>query len=102
MVENLRYQNPSGRQSVMELLHQLLTKISDEVFDQLAFTFFVALVPVQVSDTDPSCRQMGGILITKIFERADEEQLKGFLNLMEKWLANDKKPMIQVASLQCW
>ncbi|KAI6867600.1 putative HEAT repeat protein, partial [Hortaea werneckii] len=102
MVENLRYPNPSGRQSVMELLHQLLTKISDDVFEQLAFTFFVALVPVQVSDTDPACRQMGGILITKIFERADEEQLKSFLNLMEKWLGNDKKPMIQVAALQCW
>ncbi|KAI7522936.1 putative HEAT repeat protein, partial [Hortaea werneckii] len=102
MVENLRYPNPSGRQSVMELLHQLLTKISDDVFEQLAFTFFVALVPVQVSDTDPACRHMGAILITKIFERADEEQLKGFLTLMEKWLGNDKKPMIQVAALQCW
>ncbi|KAI7239213.1 putative HEAT repeat protein [Hortaea werneckii] len=102
MVENLKYPNPSGRQSVMELLHQLLTKIPDDVFEQLAFTFFVALVPVQVSDTDAACRQMGGILITKIFERADEEQLKGFLNLMEKWLGNDKKPMIQVAALQCW
>ncbi|TKA30448.1 hypothetical protein B0A50_02675 [Salinomyces thailandicus] len=102
MVENLRYQNPSGRQSVMELLHQLLTKLSDEVLGQLAFTFFVALVPVQTSDADPPCRQMAGLLIAKVFERADEEQLRSFLTLMNKWLGNDKKPMIQIAALQCW
>ncbi|KAK3092199.1 U3 snoRNP protein, partial [Teratosphaeriaceae sp. CCFEE 6253] len=38
LLENLRYQHASGRQSVMELLHQLLTKLSDEVMAQLAFT----------------------------------------------------------------
>lgn len=101
-VENLRYLHPSGRQSVMELLHQLLTKISDEVLAQLAFTFFVALVPVQISDADPACRQMAGILNAKLFERADAEQLKSFLSLMDKWLGNEMKPMIQVAALQCW
>ncbi|KAK4539320.1 hypothetical protein LTR36_000782 [Oleoguttula mirabilis] len=101
-VENLRYQHSAGRQSVMELLHQLLIKLSDEVLPQLAFTFFVALVPVQISDADPACRQMAGVLIAKLFERADAVQLKSFLSLLDKWLDNDTKPMIQVASLQCW
>ncbi|KAK5141822.1 U3 snoRNP protein [Rachicladosporium monterosium] len=102
LVENLRYQHASGRQSVMELVHQLLLKLSDEVLAQLAFTFFVSLVPVQISDADPACRQMAGILIAKLFERAEEEQLKSFMALIEKWSANDKKPMIQIAALQCW
>ncbi|KAK0946947.1 U3 snoRNP protein [Friedmanniomyces endolithicus] len=102
LVENLRYQHASGRQSVMELVHQLLIKFSDEVLAQLAFTFFVSLVPVQISDADPACRQMAGILIAKLFERAEEEQLKSFMALIEKWSANDKKPMIQIAALQCW
>ncbi|KAF2772660.1 hypothetical protein EJ03DRAFT_189983 [Teratosphaeria nubilosa] len=101
-VENLRYKHPSGRQSVMEMMHQLLSKLSDEVLAQLSFTFFVALVPVQVSDADQSCRQMAGLLITKLFERADEEQLKSFLTLLGKWIDNNAKPMIQVAALQCW
>ncbi|KAH9837440.1 U3 small nucleolar RNA-associated protein 20-like [Teratosphaeria destructans] len=102
LVENLRYKHPSGRQSVMEMMHQLLSKLSDEVLAQLAFTFFVALVPVQVSDADQSCRQMAGLLITKLFERADEEQLKSFLRLLGKWIDNNAKSMIQVAALQCW
>ncbi|KAK5131210.1 hypothetical protein LTR08_001235 [Meristemomyces frigidus] len=101
-VENLRYQHATGRQSVMELLHQLLTKVPDEVLTQLAFTFFVALVPVLISDADPSCRQMAGILLAKLFERAEPGQLESFTSLLDKWLANDKKPMIQVAALQCW
>ncbi|KAK3652729.1 U3 snoRNP protein [Elasticomyces elasticus] len=102
LVENLRYQHASGRQSVMELVHQLLTKLSDEVFAQLAFTFFVSLVPAQISDADPACRQMAGILVAKLFERAESEQLTTFLALIDKWLANDEKPLVQVAALQCW
>ncbi|TKA83685.1 hypothetical protein B0A55_00310 [Friedmanniomyces simplex] len=102
LVENLRYQHASGRQSVMELVHQLLIKLSDEVLAPLAFTFFVSLVPVQIGDADSACRQMAGILIAKLFERTEAEQLKSFMALIEKWLANDKKPMIQIAALQCW
>ena len=40
-VENLKYEHSSGRQSVMELLHQLLSKLGDETLEQLGFTFFV-------------------------------------------------------------
>ncbi|KAK4555996.1 U3 snoRNP protein [Recurvomyces mirabilis] len=102
LVENLRYEHATGRQSVMELMHQLLSKLNDEVLAQLANNFFVALVLVQVGDTDPACRQMAGLLIAKLFERADEEQTGGFLKLMGGWLKNDKKTTIQVASMLCW
>ena len=101
-VENLRYEHASGRQSIMELLHHLLAKIGEDVLGQLAFTFFVALVPVQVSDVDQSCRHMAGLLISKLFETADSVQLKAFASLLDKWLDNNEKPMIQVAAVQCW
>ena len=102
LVENLKYEHASGRQSIMELLHQLLSKVSDEVLAQLGFTVFVALVPVQVTDADPACQQMAGILSVRLFERASDEQLRSYLALMDKWLGNNDRPMIQVASLRCW
>ena len=101
-VENLKYERPTGRQSVMELLHQLLLKVQDEVLAQLAFTLFVALVPVQVSDSDQLCRQMAGLLIGKLLERATEEQLNTFLTLMDKWLQNGSNDNIRIAAMQCW
>ena len=101
-VENLKYERSAGRQSVMELLHQLLSKLSDEVLEQLAFTLFVALVPVQVGDSDQPCRKMAGMLISKLFERASDEQMSTFLTLMEKWMQKHTNKTIQVAALQCW
>ena len=101
-VENLKYEHPAGRQSVMELLHQLMPKLQDDVLEQLAFTLFVALVPVQTSDSDGACRQMAAILIAKLFERVTDEQLDTFLALMRKWLHNEENPTIQVAALRCW
>nr|POE93298.1 u3 small nucleolar rna-associated protein 20 [Quercus suber] len=102
MVENLKYEHSSGRQSVMEFLHQLFSKVADDVITQLGFTIFVALVPIQVSDTDKACRQMASILVTKLFERAMEDQLKSYRRLLDSWLASTRKPMIQIAALQCW
>ncbi|KAK5169097.1 U3 snoRNP protein [Saxophila tyrrhenica] len=101
-VENLKYEHPAGRQSTMELLHQLLLKVQDDVLAQLAFTLFVALVPVQVSDTNFDCRHMAGILIAKLFERADDEHYSTYVGLLEKWLRLQGNPTVQNAALQCW
>lgn len=101
-VENLKYERPNGRQSVMELLNQLLSKIGDDVFKQLAFTLFVALVPVLANDEDRACRQMAGLLIGKLIERADEEQYGLLMKLVDKWLVNDGNQAIMIAALRCW
>lgn len=101
-VENLKYERPNGRQSVMELLNQLLGKVGDVLFKQLAFTLFVALVPVLANDEDRACRQMAGLLIGKLLERADEEQYELFMKLVEKWLVNEDNQAIMIAALRCW
>ncbi|KAK3718012.1 U3 snoRNP protein [Vermiconidia calcicola] len=101
-VENLKYEHSAGRQSVMELLHQLLSKVPEDVVNQLALPLFVALVPVQVSDPIQECRQMAGILIGKLFELAGQDQVNSFVTLMERWVQNGDNSTIQNASLQCW
>jgi U3 small nucleolar RNA-associated protein 20 len=102
LVENLKYEHASGRQSVMELLNQLLPKLPDEIVEQLSLTLFVALVPVQSSDSESSCRQMAGILIGKLFERVDSKQMDTFLSLLEKWASKKDNSTIRTAAFQCW
>lgn len=102
LLKNLEYRFPSGRQSVMEALHQLITKVPEQVYADLAPTVLAALVLMRIKDSDQDCCQMAEILIAKLFERAQKEQLEHFLALMHTWLDNAEKPAMQVAALRCW
>ncbi|EME42565.1 hypothetical protein DOTSEDRAFT_175741 [Dothistroma septosporum NZE10] len=102
LVGNLQYQHASGRQSVMEFLHQMLGKIGDDVLAESSPRIFVSLLPVLVSDTDDSCRDMAKLLVGRIFERAGKDQLKQFLGMMDTWLKPEKKAAIKAGALQCW
>ena len=101
-VENLKYEHAAGRQSMMELLNQLVPKLPDPTVEKLGLTLFVGLVPVHSSDADHSCRQMAGILIGKLFERVGTEQMDAFLSLLQKWTSKKDNPAIQAAAFQCW
>ena len=101
-VENLKYDHASGRESMMELLNQLLPKLPDQTIEKLGLTLFVGLVPVHTSDAEYSCRQMAGILIGKLFELVGSEQMDAFLSLLQKWASKKDNPAIRVAAFQCW
>ena len=102
IVKNLDYEHTAGRRSVMELVLQLLSKLDQDVVQQILFTLFVGLVSRLVSDPDSTCRESAGLLIGKILERADGERLKTMLDPMRKWLGRDKRPALRKAALMCW
>ena len=102
LVENLKYEHASGRESVLELVNQLLPKLPSEVLEQLALTLFIALVPVQSSDPEHSCRQMASILIGKLLNQVDSAQMETFQTLLERWATKTDKPEIRLAAFQCW
>lgn len=101
-VKNLDYAHKSGRQSVMELLHQLLNKLPEEAVQQLAPTLFAALVLRLANDPEISCKEMAGILVAKLFERADEERLKFFIDRMHAWLDSEGNPLLVQAACRTW
>ncbi|KXT01671.1 hypothetical protein AC578_2781 [Pseudocercospora eumusae] len=103
LVGNLQYAHAEGRKSVMEFIHQILSKIGDEVFEkEVGNRLFVSLLPVLVSDTSSECREMARLLVAKLFERASAEQLKKILGMMETWTQSEKKPAVRAGALQCW
>ena len=98
LVRNLDYKHQEGRQSVMEAVHLLFTKLGDDLVQEVVGTFFVPLVMVIVNDESSECRGMAGALLKKTFERADGERTKSFLSLLRSWLGQfDETLLIRVA-----
>lgn len=98
LVRNLDYKHQEGRQSVMEAVHLLLTKLGVDLVQEVIGTFFVPLVMVIVNDESSECREMAGALLKRIFERADGERTQSFLNLLRSWLGHfDETLLIRVA-----
>lgn len=102
LIKNLEFKYTEGRQSVLELLHLLLTKTSGDLVQELSSMLFVPLVMMMVNDDAPACREMAGALISKILERADSERMKNFINLIRTWLEQTEQPLLRRIALQCW
>ncbi|GAB7348382.1 hypothetical protein MBLNU459_g6816t2 [Dothideomycetes sp. NU459] len=102
LVKNLEYDYVEGRQSVLELLHLLLSKTNGDLVQELSSMLFVPLVMMMVNDESAECREMAGALISKILDRADEERTKNFVSLMRTWLEQDEQALLRRIALQCW
>ncbi|ODV97673.1 hypothetical protein PACTADRAFT_47545 [Pachysolen tannophilus NRRL Y-2460] len=76
LVNNLEYPGQQGRQSVMELLHLILVKSSQDLLVKLSTSFFVALTMVMISDDLTRCREMAIALISTMLKK-----LKGNTNI---------------------
>ncbi|KAM3523264.1 hypothetical protein NHJ13051_005176 [Beauveria bassiana] len=97
IVANLKYDREGGRLSVLEMLHLLLMKASDEFVQQVASTCFLPLFFVLANDDSEKCQLAAGELIKEIFRKADRERIQQFLTLLRSWL--DKKDNLPVLRL---
>ncbi|KAK5169955.1 hypothetical protein LTR04_005469 [Oleoguttula sp. CCFEE 6159] len=102
LIKNLEYKYVEGRQSVMELVHLLLSKVGDTLIQDMLGTFFLPLVMVRVNDDSSGCREMAGALIKKVFERADGERMKSFLSTLRTCLQQTDNDLLTRVALQCW
>lgn len=102
LVRNLDYKHQEGRQSVMEAVHLLFTKLGEDLMQEVFGTFFVPLVMVIVNDESSECREMAGALLKKVFERADSERTQSFLNLLRSWLGQFDETLLVRVALQMY
>ena len=100
LVKNLDYRHVEGRQSVMEAIHLFLSKLGNDLAQDLVGTFFIPLVMVTINDESSECRKMAGILLQELFRRADNERTSNLLTLLRAWLAQDQQPLLIRVSLQ--
>ena len=102
LVRNLDYKHLEGRQSVMEAIHLLLSKVGNDLVQQLVGTFFVPLLMVIINDEAAECRQMAGALLKELFERADNERTNNFLTLLRTWIGQDEQALLVRVALQSY
>ncbi|KAF2196578.1 U3 snoRNP protein Utp20 [Delitschia confertaspora ATCC 74209] len=102
LIRNLRYEHVEGRQSVMEALHLMLTKVGDNVLQDVLGMLFIPLVHSMANDDSSDCRTMAGALLKKLFERADDERTKGCISDLRGWLEQDQDTGLKRLGIQCW
>ncbi|KAH7328629.1 armadillo-type protein [Stachybotrys elegans] len=95
IVANLQYDREGGRISVMEVIHLLLMKSSDEFVQEVAATCFLPLFLVLANDDSEKCRLAAAELIKEIFRKSDKERTQSFLALIRTWLAKDDNAAVQ-------
>jgi U3 small nucleolar RNA-associated protein 20 len=85
---NLNYKYESGRLSILDVIHSLLRKASNEYVQQIAVTLFRPLMAVLANDDAEKCREWAAQLLKSIFGKADEEHLDKFLTTMRLFVKN--------------
>jgi U3 small nucleolar RNA-associated protein 20 len=102
LIRNLRYDYVEGRQSVMEAMNLILTKVGDEILQDVLVMMFIPLIHSMANDDSSDCRTMAGALLTKLFERADAQRLKSFTTDLRGWLEQDEDTGLKRLGIQCW
>ena len=102
LVKNLQYEYETGRQSVMEVLHQVVSKFSDELLQPILLDLFVGLLLPLTNDESNTCREMASKLIQSIIEGADEERSKSIRTMLRLWARQTDKASLLNASLHIY
>jgi U3 small nucleolar RNA-associated protein 20 len=102
LLKNLRYDHVEGRQSVMEALNLMLTKVGDDILQEELGIMFIPLINSMVNDDSSDCRTMAGALTKKMFERADPQRLKIFTADLKNWLSQEDDAGMKRLGIQCW
>lgn len=92
MVDNLQYPSPDGRQSVMELVNLIITKSSPELLSKLSSSFFISLANVSFNDDNGKCREMGAVLLTRMFSVLDDKNMGDIDKYIGTWLKQSDNP----------
>ena len=97
IVANLKYEREGGRVSVMEVIHLLLLKSSDDFVQEVASTCFIPLVFVLANDDSEKCRLAATELLKEVFRKAGKENVRNFLTLLRSWIDQDKPAVLRLA-----
>lgn len=102
LTKNMDYPHESGRKSVLDAIHLLITKIGDNLVQEVVQVFFIPLVMVLVNDESADCREMAGALLKDVFRRSDDARCQTFLRLLRTWVGQDQQKLLVRASLQVY
>ncbi|CAG8979946.1 hypothetical protein HYALB_00012960 [Hymenoscyphus albidus] len=102
IVANLKYDREGGRLSILEVIHLLLSKSSDDFVQEVSATCFVPLIFVLANDDSEKCRMAAGEVMKEIFKNADKERLVSFLTMLRSWVKQTENTSVVRLALQTY
>lgn len=100
IVANLKYKGEGGRLSVMEVIHLLLFKSSNEFVQEVGGTCFLPLFLVLANDDSDKCQAAAGELLKEIMGKSDKERISKYLALLRSWVDKGDNADVQRLALQ--
>jgi U3 small nucleolar RNA-associated protein 20 len=100
LVGNLSYVHESGRESVMELMHAIITKFDTKTLAPHWEMFTLALVLVLVNDESNRCREMAASLIKVLLKRVGDTSLSNIYTMLTQWFEKKDSLAMQRAAVQ--
>lgn len=97
LISNLNYEYESGRASVLETLQLAVNKFNEELFVEYSDMMFLTVSMVLANDESAKCKEMAGILLKSHFKRLGLSSMKSVIIFVDKWLADDKIELKQLA-----
>ncbi|KAL7121582.1 hypothetical protein ACP275_02G190700 [Erythranthe tilingii] len=91
LLANLKYEHPSGREAVLEMLHAIIKKFPRNVLDAQSQTMFVHLVMSLVNDDDSKVRSMSAAAIKCLIEHVSTNSLHSTLEYSLSWYLGGKQ-----------
>ncbi|KAI8994575.1 armadillo-type protein [Pilobolus umbonatus] len=101
VITNLEYVYETGRESVLELLHHIITKFGDEILAPYIDSLFLALVMRLINDDSSKCREMSAALLKSLLVRSTD-RMNTVYKLLNSWLKESSKPSLQRAACQVY
>ena len=102
LIANLQYPTPSGRQSVMEVLHFVLSRKNDSAVQEIILQVFQWVLIRIVTEDSEDCRAVAQLLLKQNFERANKQTRLSLRGEMIRWLRPGTDQQLQQASFYSW
>ncbi|KAJ1974184.1 U3 snoRNP protein, partial [Dimargaris xerosporica] len=97
LVQNLKFEFQTGRESVLEMLNTMATELNDDVLDPYIDLLFMALMTVLVNDRSKECRAMAAHLIQRLLLRMSSQQLDRVATVLNRLCRNARPVLHRVA-----
>ncbi|KAI0527474.1 hypothetical protein KFK09_003075 [Dendrobium nobile] len=91
LLSNLSYEHPSGRESVLDMLHAILIKFPRSVIDSHVQTFFLHLVVSLANEQDQRVRSMVLTVLKELISRTSQQMLQPILEYTLSWYFGKKQ-----------
>lgn len=102
IVANLTYDCEGGRLSILEVIHLLLSKSAPDFVQEVSATTFVPLIFVLTNDESEKCRMAAGELLKTIFNKADNNKMQTFVDLLCSWIKKDEDASVKRLAYQAF